>query len=35
MKVRFSGAKMGQPTEKEIDDFVQQKGEIPVQVQDR
>jgi sugar/nucleoside kinase (ribokinase family) len=35
MKVRFSGAKMGQPTEEEIDDFIREKGEIPVEVQNR
>jgi sugar/nucleoside kinase (ribokinase family) len=35
MKVRFSGAKMGQPAEKEIEDFIREKGEIPIEVQDR
>ena len=35
MKVRFPGAKTGQPTEKEIEDFIREKGEISITVQDR
>lgn len=35
MKVRFAGAKIGQPTEKEIDEFTNENEEIPVQVQER
>jgi sugar/nucleoside kinase (ribokinase family) len=35
MKVRFVGAKMGQPTEKEIDQFIQENGSISVKVEDK
>jgi sugar/nucleoside kinase (ribokinase family) len=35
MKVRFTGAKIGQPTEKDIEDFIRENGEIPIEVQSR
>jgi len=35
MKVQFTGAKIGLPTEKEIDEFIKERGEIQVQVLER
>jgi sugar/nucleoside kinase (ribokinase family) len=35
MKIRFAGAKMGLPEHKEVEEFIKEKGELPVQTKDR
>jgi sugar/nucleoside kinase (ribokinase family) len=35
IKIQFAGAKMGLPEQKEVEEFMKEKGELPVQVKDR